>query len=216
MNADLLKSFIERAAGRAIDLTITENSTSMLSMKHTPKGDISLRVHRMFLDASPEVLDEIADFVKHRKKKTPLIREYIRKNHHSSSPEKRRRAAITPLGKYHNLRHIYDALNEEYFNGQIAVEITWGRNPGKSVYRKRRLGSCDSAASLIRIHPALDKSTVPRYLVEYVVYHEMLHAALGIKVKNGRRSIHGREFKLRERLFRDFDRAANFLKHKKI
>jgi hypothetical protein len=212
MNANSLKSFIEEAAGRPVTLTITENSTSMLSLRRSAGGDfLYVRVHRMFLDAGAAVIEEIADFVRHRKKKIPLIREFIGKNQGGLVKKRpKRRAAIAPQGKYHNLKHICDALNEEYFNGALSLNITWGRRPAKAVYRIRRLGSCDTTANLIRIHQALDKSTVPRYFVEYVVYHEMLHAALGIEVKNGRRSIHGRDFKLRERLYRDFDRAMMF------
>ncbi|MBF0568740.1 MAG: hypothetical protein HQK95_07705 [Nitrospirae bacterium] len=214
MDAESLRNLIENSAGRPVALTLTNNSTSMLSLRHGPKGDIYIRIHRMFLDAGAAVIKEIADFVINRGKRTPLIREFIRNNH--SSPEKpsRRQRAITHEGKHHNLKLIYDCLNEEYFNRRLALDITWGRRQTKTVYRTRRLGSCDSPGSLITIHRALDKSTVPRYFVEYVVYHEMLHAAIGIKLKNGRRSIHGRDFKLRERQFRDFDRAINFLKYK--
>ncbi|MBF0456673.1 MAG: SprT-like domain-containing protein [Nitrospirae bacterium] len=209
-----LKSFIEKAAGVPIDLTITDNSKSMLSLRHGHKGDVHVRIHRMFLDAGAAVIQEIANFIKNRRNKTPLTREFIRENHSAIEIPPKRRAVTSSEGKYHNLKLIYEAINEEYFNGQLALDITWGRRQTKTVYRKRRLGSYDSTGSLIRIHPALDKSNVPRYFIEYVVYHEMLHAALGIQVKNGRRSIHGREFKRRERLFRDFDRADEFLKYK--
>lgn len=78
---------------------------------------------------------------------------------------------------------IYSSLNEEYFDGSLSVDITWGRRQTRGVYRKRRLGSYDAAGSLIRIHPALDKPAVPRFFIEYIVYHEMLHAAIGIRVK---------------------------------
>lgn len=213
-SSGVLKSFIEKAAGVSIELTLTDNATSMLSLRHGPKGDVYVRIHHMFLDAGAAVIEEIANFVKNRRNKTPLIRDFIRKNHSAIIKPPKRRAIAAPQGKYHNLKQIYDAINEEYFNGHLALDITWGRRQTKAVYRKRRLGSYDAAVSLIRIHPALDKPNVPRYFVEYVVYHEMLHAALGTTMKNGRRSIHGREFKLRERLFRDFDRADEFLKYR--
>jgi len=48
---------------------------------------------------------------------------------------------------------------------------------------------------------------VPRYFIEFVVYHEMLHADMGTEEHEGRRSIHSREFRKRERLFEDYERA---------
>ncbi|MBF0517422.1 MAG: hypothetical protein HQK97_09955 [Nitrospirae bacterium] len=212
MDADSLKSIIEKAAKRHIDLTITDNSSSMMSLRHRGNGSVSLRIHRMFLAAPAAVIEEITAFVKTRSKKTPLIREFIRNNHTISETRPKRRTAITHQGKFHNLKLIYDALNEEYFGGSLSLEITWGRRQTKTACRGRRLGSCDSVNGLITIHRALDTPAVPRYLIQYVVYHEMLHGSLGVELKNGRRSIHGRDFKHRERLFKDFDRVVHFLK----
>ncbi|MCG6553805.1 MAG: SprT-like domain-containing protein [Candidatus Magnetominusculus sp. LBB02] len=202
------------AAGVPVGLTLTDNSSSMLSVRRAPDGKISIRAHRMFLNAGAEVIEEIAAFVRQRKKQTPLTRQFIRENKSVLKKRPKRAAAINPQGKYHDLMAIYSSLNEEYFDGSLSVDITWGRRQTRGVYRKRRLGSYDAAGSLIRIHPALDKPAVPRFFIEYIVYHEMLHAAIGIRVKNGRRTIHGRDFKLRERLFRDYGRAMDFLKYR--
>ena len=60
----------------------------------------------------------------------------------------------------------------------------------------------------ILIHPALDRAEVPRYFVELVVFHEMLHQAVPQeRSETGRRNIHSDEFRRREALFRDFERA---------
>jgi predicted metal-dependent hydrolase len=53
----------------------------------------------------------------------------------------------------------------------------------------------------------MDSKRVPGYFIEYVVYHEMLHAAIGIQEREGRRSIHSAEFKKREKLFKYYERA---------
>jgi hypothetical protein len=49
--------------------------------------------------------------------------------------------------------------------------------------------------------------TIPRYYVAFVVYHEMLHAVLGISIQGNRRSVHSREFRKREKLFKDCEKA---------
>ena len=72
------------------------------------------------------------------------------------------------------------------------------------------MGSYNAETSTIRINPLLDKKTVPAYFLEFVVYHEMLHAYLGIKTRNGRRSIHSREFRLHEKKFRHYAKAMEW------
>ena len=73
--------------------------------------------------------------------------------------------------------------------------------------RKRTLGSYSERSHTIRINPVLDKRTVPCYVVAYVVYHEMLHAAMGISRHGGRRIVHSREFRRKEKLFKEYEKA---------
>lgn len=54
---------------------------------------------------------------------------------------------------------------------------------------------------------SLDKKICSRYFIEFIVYHEMLHADMDVEIKNGRRSVHSREFKVQERLFKDYEKA---------
>jgi hypothetical protein len=44
------------------------------------------------------------------------------------------------------------------------------------------------------------------------MYHEMLHLKHPVKVKAGRRCVHGREFQAEEKLFPELDKAKIFLK----
>ena len=54
-------------------------------------------------------------------------------------------------------------------------------------------------ARIIRIHPTLDRVEVPEFYVAAVVFHEMLHQAVPAREVNGRRIVHGAEFRRRER-----------------
>jgi hypothetical protein len=65
---------------------------------------------------------------------------------------------------------------------------------------------------MIRINPILDSRSVPRYFLEFIVYHEMLHADIGIKKGVVRRIIHSSEFKKREKLFKHYEKAINWEK----
>ena len=47
------------------------------------------------------------------------------------------------------------------------------------------MGSYSADSKVIRIHPALDQPLVPRFFVEWIVFHEMLHHVY--RARRGRR-----------------------------
>jgi hypothetical protein len=73
------------------------------------------------------------------------------------------------------------------------------------------LGSFEPHARIVRIHPVLDQPDVPSFFVRYVLFHELLHAALDDFARvRGRRVIHGPEFRRREHAFADTGRARRW------
>jgi predicted metal-dependent hydrolase len=202
-----LKDFLEKASGRAVSLAITNNSTSLLSIKSEP-GKVSVRLHRIFLHAGEDVIGEIAALMKKQKIKTPLIRDFIRYSSGSIKESTVKKRASRTQGKYFNLAEIYDLIHTKYFRDGVSAAITWGTRCTRHSVKKRTLGSYNDHSNTIRISPVLDKKTVPRYFIEFIVYHEMLHADMGVEVKKGRRGIHTKEFRRRERLFLLYEKAA--------
>jgi hypothetical protein len=119
-----------------------------------------------------------------------------------------RRAAIAPRGRHFHLGEIFDRINRDCFDGEVTAAITWGRRSARGPRRSIRLGSYRREKNLIRIHPALDAAFVPSCVVEALVHHEMLHEVIPVRIgENGRRVVHGRDFRARERRFRGFRRA---------
>ncbi|BCB96881.1 hypothetical protein JZK55_18030 [Dissulfurispira thermophila] len=209
-----LNNYLQKITGKDISLKITDNSTTMLSLK-MKKGNVHLRIHRIFLHASNDVILEIANFVKNTNAKTPLIRDFIKQNINYLNKKLPKKLSIKTQGEYYNLGDIYEKVNNEYFNGRITASITWGAKSPRYAVRKRTLGSYSSHTNTIRINPILDKKSVPRYFIEFIVYHEMLHADMGVKTKNGRRSVHSREFRRREKLFVNYEKAITWEKGKR-
>ncbi len=210
-NENSFRSRIEQLSGKNVTIVITDNTTSMLSMKAHGKS-ISMRIHRMFLSAGSEVMEELALFMKNGRVETPCIREFIKENRHLLKKNKARKVNIKTEGSRYNLLEIFHSVNREYFNGQVSASITWGsKGPGRAAAR-RTLGSYCAENNMIRINPMLDNRGVPKYFVEIIVYHEMLHAQIGIKVHQSRRSIHPKEFKKREKMFKQYDRAIEWEK----
>jgi hypothetical protein len=208
---DSLISYFERENGKTVSLTITDNSTSMISVK-TKGNSIYLRLHRMFFNAGNEVIQEIAQFVKDGRGSTPLIRDFIRKNQNSLENANRssRKMVTRTRGKYHDLRELFGLLNSRYFGGKIKASISWGKKIPRWAVRKRTLGSYSHQTNTIWINPVLDRRNIPPYVVKFIVYHEMLHCAIPVEKKNGRRIVHSPEFKEHERLFEHYEKVVSW------
>jgi predicted metal-dependent hydrolase len=54
---------------------------------------------------------------------------------------------------------------------------------------------------------------VPRYAVEYLVYHEMLHLRHPVKMRGSRRCVHSKAFQEEEKLFPQLAQAKKFLRY---
>lgn len=214
--------------GRLVVLSITDNRHSIIS--HSFKsGVLHARIHHMFLDAPPRVIDALVKYVVHDDRDASLlVGQYIEVN---GARLARRRARAIPLhakGKHHDLLGIFNDLNNKYFDGNCHALITWGRRTRRRAHKPRlaiKLGSYANLERLIRIHPVLDRAWVPRYFVAYVVYHEMLHNMIpsargagnarqaSLASASGtisRRVLHPPEFLEREREFRNYDRALEW------
>jgi predicted metal-dependent hydrolase len=202
----VLKDYFQSATARPVFLTLTRNTVSMLSIREKEPG-IFVRLHRMFLNADASVLEEIRAFIKKRKQPLLNVREFILRNQKCLDASKPRAVGINTRGRHCNLREIFDALNKEYFSGTVTAVITWGRKSRRRPVKKRRLGSFHRDRDIIRINPVLDSGGVPRYFIEFVVYHEMLHAAARVESCAGRQRVHSREFKSREKVFKYYEQA---------
>ncbi len=111
-NEDSLGDYLGKITGKSISLKITDNSTSMISLK-TKGGVVYVRLHRMFLDAGSDVILEIAQFIKNRKARTPLIRDFIKQNSNCLKMKPPKKLSINTHGKYYDLREIYARVNSE-------------------------------------------------------------------------------------------------------
>jgi len=63
----------------------------------------------------------------------------------------------------------------------------------------------------VMISQTLDNQRVPEFVVDYVMYHELLHKNLGIRKVNSRRLSHTKIFRDEEQKFMKFDKAIKYL-----
>lgn len=206
-NKDTLRNHLESATGKTITLIITDNTVSMLSIRHKKRNTILVRLHWMFLHADNDVIREIAAFIKNKNSKTPSITRFIQENRKRIRKRSPKPLKINAQGKYHNLNEIFDSLNKGYFDDRVKAVITWGKRLSRWYSGKRTLGSYDESKNIIRINPVLDKRSVPKYFVEFIVYHEMIHADIDSNKDKGRNVIHTKEFKRREKLYQYYEKS---------
>ena len=202
-----LRCSLEETLNMPVSLVLTGNSTRMLSARMSG-GILCVRMHRMFLNADSGVIGEIVSFLQNKRSGMPLFRGFISDNREQRANKAPKRVTIRTAGACHDLGDLYREINGKYFGYAINAAITWGTRRPRSSVRKRTLGSYSERSNLIRINPVLDRKIVPRYFVAYIVYHEMLHAAMGTPLLGKRRSIHSREFRKREMAFTEYDLAA--------
>jgi hypothetical protein len=213
---DLEHRIAQHVPDGRLALAVTDNRYTMISVKRE-KGFFRLRLHHMFLDAAPEVVRALGEYVaKNDREASRLLGRFIDINQRKIRRARRNRpkpATITieTRGEVHDLQDVYEFLNRRYFDGTIDARITWGQRSGPDAPRKQRnsikMGSYSVEDRLIRIHPSLDRPFVPRMFVEWIVYHEMLHQKHDIPVVAGRRQFHTPEFLAEEACFEHFARA---------
>ena len=202
-------AYLQKKTGKSISLVVTDNATSMISFRKKAES-VALRLHRLFLGADEHVFDEIAGFIKNRTCPMRHTRSFINSNRHHLKSAPPRRITINTCGRHYDLIPIFKDVNRRYFNGAVTSAITWGRRGTRRFPARRTLGTYLEDRNLIRIHPVLDSRRVPLFYIEFILYHEMLHAVMESQVKNGRRSIHAKEFRRREKLFEHYERAAQW------
>ncbi|MBI2078806.1 MAG: M48 family peptidase [Euryarchaeota archaeon] len=129
--------------------------------------------------------------------------------HENARRERGTKRLDPPQGAAHDLTLLYHRLNRDYFGALLPrVTLGWSRARSRSIW-----GHHDDAHKAIVLNRVLDSARVPEFVVESILYHEMLHHKIGPQYgTTGRRILHSREFRRQERLFAHYDEAQRFLK----
>jgi hypothetical protein len=120
-----------------------------------------------------------------------------------------RKRIAGPGGIHYHLEEIFDDLNRRFFHGLMGrPQMTWSNN-----LSRHSLGHYDPAHNTIVVSRIFDQPHVPRYAIDYLVYHEMLHLRHPVKMRGSRRCVHSKAFQEEEKLFPELEQAKTFLKH---
>jgi hypothetical protein len=139
-----------------------------------------------------------------RFRQEPAIEEAV----HARRRKHGRKWISSSEGRYHSLWEIYRQLNARYFNGQVEIsKLGWGPRRSWS-----RLGHYDPVHHTITISPVLDSPRVPKSVVSYIVFHEILHTLFETRSANGQKRHHPPEFRRAEEAYPDYAEAKRFLR----
>ena len=137
-----------------------------------------------------------------------LGRQDVSRKAHLLRQERGRKILLSAQGRHYDLEVIFEDLNTRFFHGLLARPLmTWSRHASR-----QSLGHYDPSHNTIVISRVFDRPEMPRYAIEYLVYHEMLHLKHPVKLNGSRRCVHPKAFQEEERLFPDLDKAKALLK----
>ena len=184
------------------------------------EGVMHVRVSDLLEGAPENVLEAIAHILLAKIYRKPIQRLHAtRYRRYISSHDMTQKAHLvrqvrgrkqidSSRGQVYDLEEIFEQLNRQFFFGLLArPRMTWSR-----AHARNSLAHYDPAHNAIVVSRAFDQPRVPRYAIEYIVYHEMLHLKYPVKLRGSRRCVHGREFQAEEKLFPQLDEAKKFLK----
>jgi hypothetical protein len=118
-----------------------------------------------------------------------------------------RRRITPPQGKFHDLAHLFGKLNRRYFAGRLPrPQLGWSVRKWRT-----QLGCFDPGLDQIVINSRLDRARVPGFVIEYVLFHEMLHVKHPMRMASCGFEPHAAEFRREEKQFRGYERARRFL-----
>lgn len=124
-----------------------------------------------------------------------------------------RKRHLRAQGTWHDLNDIVLRMTREYplLQTLSVPKIGWNAKGGSRI-----LGFYDESTHEILINANLDQKRVPPYVLEYVVFHELLHAKHPVKHGRSRRTVHTPEFKTEERQYPLYDEAMEWLKRHNV
>jgi hypothetical protein len=118
-----------------------------------------------------------------------------------------RRVPTVAQGRHHDLAALFDQINRQYFGGALQrPHIGWSVRAWR-----RQFGCYDPGPNQIVLNRRMDQPGIPQFVVEYVLYHEMLHVKHPTRRSGCTLVSHSPEFRAEEKRFAQFTTARRFL-----
>lgn len=177
-------------------------------------GNVDIRLHEFFAEAPVGILHDLAAWLRsgrRARRACERLDAWIDEQLAALPTNGRRRIAVCTRGSVHDLDPLAGSLLENEFADDFHAHArpawTWGKRGRTRARRSLQLGCYVRDAHLVRIHAVLDQTAVPAWFVRFVLFHEMLHAAMPAEKRP-----HGPAFRERERAHPDYPAAVAWQK----
>jgi len=217
MTQNFQTTLIQRYRLRHTPPTIKFYYSNYLYRVERREHSFDFTLHQGYLHAPKEIQKVLCDLPgrKRMSKKTQtILRDYSRSDdfrHIQTQLDQRGKAIYREteaIGANYHLKEVFQRINYAYFDGEQPLpHLCWSPRP-----TRRKFGHYNPATDSIQLSRTLDHPNIPEYVVDFVMYHELLHRDLGIHLKNGRHSAHRTDFRRQEQEFAQHDQAQAFLK----
>jgi predicted metal-dependent hydrolase len=200
---------LEKLCPIPLNLAWHENRTSFFSCRRE-RTKIHLRLHRLFMKAPSPVLEAVVGYALKGDKKAGTI---VRQMAHLYFTQKQIEPdALESKGKIFDLDEILSRIKQIYFP-DLKVAIGWSNHSRVGSFKCITFGCYDKHRNQIRINPLLDDADVPLYFLDFLVYHEALHAICPSRIDaRGAVHSHTREFRALEKKFSEYRLAKEWEK----
>ncbi|MCA1811458.1 MAG: M48 family metallopeptidase [Halobacteriales archaeon] len=120
----------------------------------------------------------------------------------------RGRKHIDPVGTHRSLLESYLRVSLDMDLALPAIpKLSWSKEVAR-----HRFGHWDPDHQAVVISQVLDDPRVPEFVLDYVLYHELLHIVHPVKMGSGsKRIVHSAAFKRDERKFPDWQEAEKWI-----
>ncbi|MDP6155524.1 MAG: hypothetical protein QGH39_01495 [Candidatus Thermoplasmatota archaeon] len=203
-----------------VKLIVYEYSTIKYTIREK-RGRIFFKICDIYLMASPNVFRAVCrKMLRHYlNRKNTAADETLYKNF-TRNPEVMKRwktirlergrgkDILPPKGKKYDLEEIARRVIIKYFPDNFPLpRLGWSLRRAK-----RRFGHYDRDLHTVVVSRFLDSPSIPKYLVEYILYHEFLHIKHGEVLVGDKTWVHTSEFHKDEKNFHRYADAKKLLK----
>ncbi|MBW4685354.1 MAG: SprT-like domain-containing protein [Komarekiella atlantica HA4396-MV6] len=207
------KEILSKYGQKSIQLMIEFTNLELLYKVKKSSGVVNIIINEGFINASDEVLQALVKSTLFGKSQdnTRLIRSFANSEEYSDVLLEldliAEVSAENPQGNFYNLNELFDKLNREYFAANLAKpRLAWSQ-----INTYRKFGHYEPAKDRVVISLTLDDANIPEFVIEFVLYHELLHKYHGAKWVQDRKIFHTKDFRVSESKFKFYQEALRWL-----
>jgi hypothetical protein len=196
---------------RNLELKVSFYNIPVLYKLKVHKGKLSLTASEGFIVADEKILRAlVGSAFQAQGSYLAKVRQYAVSEEFSEVLLDLETATAGELQSDHSdprLEASFERVNRQLFGGRLAKpRLTWNQT-----ITHRKFGHYLYATDTVMVSVSLDRPDVPAYVLDFIMYHELLHKDLGLKTVNGRNYGHTPEFRQAERSYPKYKEAQDYL-----